>query len=374
MRTESFSDGAVIFRQGDASNCMYEIRSGRVGIFLDYGGPYELKLTEQTPGQTFGEMGLLDHVPRSATAVSLEDNTVLAQVTETDFADFVEQQKERVLYLLQQMQERLRCNLRNYEAACRTVREAAETERAGEAMSPELLNRIAKHTAAVDDLLLSSTMPHTVVSAASSSSAENALTELPGEELAADPDRLLSAMKALSAQIRENTERYFTICCLLSELAETERSSAERSDTLRQELENVSSLPEAVPMTYPWQRSSFMNYVLEDLASTEGKREVVRAGMIERWRVKYIDPDEMHVNPNDDFSKTSVSPCDRIINEYVRQIPYLLRFDQEVFSDPVLVYKLRAGGYLILNGHHRWAAALKTGLEKLRALIVNPPV
>jgi len=373
MRTEKISGGAVIFRQGDASDCMYEIRSGRVGIYLDYGGPNELKLTEQTPGQTFGEMGLLDDAPRSATAVSLEDDTVLICVTEEDFSDYVAQQSERMLYLLQQMQDRLRRNLRDYEAACRTVWEAAEADRAGTAMSPELLNRIAKYTATVVDQPLDVSTLRSAASTSAVSLEKEALTELSADELMGDPDRLLSVMKSLSAEIRENTERYFAVCCLLSELAETERSGAERSDTLRQELETVSSLPEAAPITYPGQRSAFMNYVLEDLASTEGKREVVRAGMIERWRVKFIDPEEMHANPDDDFSKISVGPCDRIINEYVRQIPHLLRFEQEVFSDPVLVYKLRSGGYLILNGHHRWAAALKTGLAKLRAVIVNPP-
>ena len=105
---------------------------------------------------------------------------------------------------------------------------------------------------------------------------------------------------------------------------------------------------------------------------SEGKREVVRVGKIERWRVRFLDPDEMHANPDDEFSQPAVGPSDRIINEYVRQIPRLMRYEEDIFSDPVIVYKLREGGYLILNGHHRWAAALKTGLSKLRAEIANP--
>ena len=33
MNIKSFGKGAVIFRQGDAGDCMYDIQSGRVGIF-----------------------------------------------------------------------------------------------------------------------------------------------------------------------------------------------------------------------------------------------------------------------------------------------------------------------------------------------------
>ena len=58
----------VIFRQGEPSRCMYRIQSGRVGIFLNYGENRETKLAELTAGRYFGEMGLLDSAPRSATA------------------------------------------------------------------------------------------------------------------------------------------------------------------------------------------------------------------------------------------------------------------------------------------------------------------
>ena len=53
-------------------------------------------------------------------------------------------------------------------------------------------------------------------------------------------------------------------------------------------------------------------------------------------------------------------------------IPSLVRFDEDVFPEPVIVHKMKPDGYMILNGHHRWAAALKTGLSKLRIEITNP--
>ena len=36
-------------------------------------------------GKILGEMGLLEHAPRSATVVVLEENTVLTKITEEEF-------------------------------------------------------------------------------------------------------------------------------------------------------------------------------------------------------------------------------------------------------------------------------------------------
>ena len=37
-----------------------------------------------------------------------------------------------------------------------------------------------------------------------------------------------------------------------------------------------------------------------------------------------------------------------------------------------MVAKLSDGDYMIINGHHRWAAAIKMGLDKVRVVIANP--
>ena len=88
MNTVSYHAGETIFRQGDHSATMYVIQKGCVGILLDYGGVNETKLTELGSGQYFGEMGLLDHSSRSATAVALQDDTILAVIREEDFDAF----------------------------------------------------------------------------------------------------------------------------------------------------------------------------------------------------------------------------------------------------------------------------------------------
>ena len=42
------------------------------------------------------------------------------------------------------------------------------------------------------------------------------------------------------------------------------------------------------------------------------------------------------------------------------------------FDEAIMVAKLDNGEYMIVNGHHRWAAALKVGLKEVRVVVVNP--
>ena len=53
----------VIFHEGDKSDCMYDIRLGRVGIYANYGTKEEKLLTELTKDQFFGEMGIIEGYP-----------------------------------------------------------------------------------------------------------------------------------------------------------------------------------------------------------------------------------------------------------------------------------------------------------------------
>jgi len=63
-----YSDGAVIFRQGDTGNCMYVIQSGTIRIIgeTEAGG---FPIVTLGAGDIFGELALFDRLPRSATAV-----------------------------------------------------------------------------------------------------------------------------------------------------------------------------------------------------------------------------------------------------------------------------------------------------------------
>ena len=187
-----------------------------------------------------------------------------------------------------------------------------------------------------------------------------------------EPERLLQILRQLSARIRENTEQYHEVCRALSAKLEAEGTGKEKSAALEQQLTEISKAA-AKKRPRPGLRSSFYTYVQEDLDAYEGKRDVVRVSLLERLVVRSIPPQEMHVNPDDEFADPDIGPSERIINEYAHEIPQLYMNREPIFPNPIMVYKMAAGGYLILNGHHRWAAAIKQGLKRVRAAIMNPP-
>ncbi len=144
MNIRTYRPGEVIFRQGDPGACMYDIQFGKVGIFLNYGEADEKKLAELMSSEIIGEMGLLDHAPRSATAVALAEDTTVDVITEKDFYDYFRRNPSKVLLLLQQMCSRLRRTTKDYLAVCDTVYETVETEKAGKEKSEDLLEKIRR--------------------------------------------------------------------------------------------------------------------------------------------------------------------------------------------------------------------------------------
>jgi CRP/FNR family transcriptional regulator, cyclic AMP receptor protein len=65
-----YGDGEVLFRQGDAADGAYVVKQGKVRIFRS-GDGHETGLGVIGPGQMFGEMGLVDERPRSASAAAV---------------------------------------------------------------------------------------------------------------------------------------------------------------------------------------------------------------------------------------------------------------------------------------------------------------
>ena len=63
----------LIFEQGDPADNMYVIIKGQVGISISAPGDSRNWVATLKAGEYFGEMGLLDDLPRSASAIALED-------------------------------------------------------------------------------------------------------------------------------------------------------------------------------------------------------------------------------------------------------------------------------------------------------------
>jgi len=121
-------------------------------------------------------------------------------------------------------------------------------------------------------------------------------------------------------------------------------------------------------MPNPTANDDYRKYVLDDLKKYETIRAPMEAGMIERLIVTQKDPHVLHPNPADEFSMPHIGPNYGIVNRYFQQIR---AGSKSVWKEPLMVEKMSPEGYLILNGHHRWFAAIKAGAEKVPVRVVN---
>ncbi len=74
----AFEPGQVVFREGDASDTCYIVRSGRARAVREHSGGRVLTLATFGPGDIFGELALFEDERRSATVEAIESTSVVA--------------------------------------------------------------------------------------------------------------------------------------------------------------------------------------------------------------------------------------------------------------------------------------------------------
>jgi uncharacterized membrane protein len=77
LNAESHKAGQLIFHLGDPGESLYIVRSGKVELFVKDSTGERISLMEAKPGDVFGEISMLDHGPRTASALVLEDCELL---------------------------------------------------------------------------------------------------------------------------------------------------------------------------------------------------------------------------------------------------------------------------------------------------------
>ena len=107
MEWNNYKPDDLIFREGDASEAAYLIVSGSVRIVKGYGTDKPKEIAVVGAGEYVGEMGAIDNVPRSASAVA-QGQVVCAPVTPADFMDMLRKNPDEAIDLLKILFERLR--------------------------------------------------------------------------------------------------------------------------------------------------------------------------------------------------------------------------------------------------------------------------
>lgn len=80
LKKETAQPGEAVFRQGDKSDSMFFVESGRLDVELELDGGRILRLKKVGPGAVFGEMGIYTLASRSAT-IRASESCVLYRMT-----------------------------------------------------------------------------------------------------------------------------------------------------------------------------------------------------------------------------------------------------------------------------------------------------
>lgn len=105
--TRIYEAGEVIFREGEPGNTMFILLKGQVDILkrTDKGANRQLATLAQ--GDIFGEMSLMDSLPRSASAIAKVNTEVLA-IQEDGFVRLLEKNPQFGLKLMKGLSKKLR--------------------------------------------------------------------------------------------------------------------------------------------------------------------------------------------------------------------------------------------------------------------------
>lgn len=107
ISTEERRDGSdEIFAEGEAGDALYMVIDGKVRVHRA-----ERVIAELGERECFGEMGVLDAAPRSASITAVEDTTLL-KITREDFQEIMFEKPEIAQGIVKVLTRRLRDAIR----------------------------------------------------------------------------------------------------------------------------------------------------------------------------------------------------------------------------------------------------------------------
>lgn len=107
LKRRSLKRGEALFRKGDEGTSLYIVKTGSVKVVLPSDMGDEVAAAILSEGEFFGEMALLDGMPRSADVVALESSELLA-LRQGDFLAFLKGNEGAIQAIFSYLSMRLR--------------------------------------------------------------------------------------------------------------------------------------------------------------------------------------------------------------------------------------------------------------------------
>jgi CRP/FNR family cyclic AMP-dependent transcriptional regulator len=99
--------GTLVLNAGDQTDSLYIVLSGRLKVLMSDSDGKEVILSILGPGEFFGEMGLIDDSPRSASVLAIEPCELLS-ISKRDFKTCLAQNFEMAMAVMKGLVRRLR--------------------------------------------------------------------------------------------------------------------------------------------------------------------------------------------------------------------------------------------------------------------------
>jgi len=104
---KSATRSTIVMAGGDPTDSLYIVLSGRLKVMMSDADGKEVILSILGPGEFFGEMGLIDDSPRSASVVAIEACELLS-ITKRDFKKCLAENFEMAMAVMRGLVRRLR--------------------------------------------------------------------------------------------------------------------------------------------------------------------------------------------------------------------------------------------------------------------------
>ena len=144
--------------------------------------------------------------------------------------------------------------------------------------------------------------------------------------------------------------------------------------------------------------TDFSAFLAEEISKVKGIAYPVKAGFLRRVFIRRAACSKLHPNPNDEFCSREIGPNYEIMSRYMSEYRRVLtgsldpvfintaarrsceadwggsdekNSEGSSLGERILVERIHPDGYMILNGHHRWGAACRIGLDTLPIRIVD---
>lgn len=113
--TRNYPKNSIIINEGDHTDSLYVILSGKVKIFLTDDQQKEVIVAIQREGDYFGELALLDEAPRSASVMTMEPCSLLI-VSRSAFERHLASDPKLAISLMRGLAARLRATTENVKS------------------------------------------------------------------------------------------------------------------------------------------------------------------------------------------------------------------------------------------------------------------